>query len=190
MQAGIPTARAAQAELQLDEAIVRGKKIKAAELRKQMVELEDQFFARYNELNDQDEFDVHCHQEAKIGSRLLRRTCRGVYEDSARQEEGREAFLIRQEFQNQASVGAPPRLNASPPVPAAERIEAKRPAFQANMRRVVGKSRVLTRMLRERAELTAAYNALKKRNPGIELEEAPASEAAGSDSGTAADATK
>jgi hypothetical protein len=190
MHSGIPDARAAQTEQQLDEAIVRGKKIRAAELRRQMVELEDQFFAKYNELNDEDEFDVHCHREARIGSRLLRRTCRGVYEDNARQEEGREAFLIRQEFQNQASVGAPPRLAASPPVPAADRIEVKRPAFQANVRRVVGKSRVLSRMLRERAELTEEYNALRKRNPAIELEEEPANEVADRDSGTAGDAAK
>jgi hypothetical protein len=49
-------------------------------LRQAVVEAEDRFHARYNELNDNDDFDVNCRQEARTGTKLERRICRAVYQ--------------------------------------------------------------------------------------------------------------
>jgi hypothetical protein len=68
-------------EQELDEIIVRGTPL--WKLRKAIVESEERFYALYNQLNDQDEFDVRCRQEAPLGTRLKRRICRIAFHEEA-----------------------------------------------------------------------------------------------------------
>jgi len=56
-----------------DEVIVRGTPL--WELREAVIKAEDQFYARYNELNKVDDFDVECRWKAPTGSLVQRRGC-------------------------------------------------------------------------------------------------------------------
>lgn len=58
---------------QLDEVEVVAKKLSA--LREEAVAAEDRFFRRFNELNDDDRFDVHCQLRARTGTRHETREC-------------------------------------------------------------------------------------------------------------------
>jgi hypothetical protein len=132
-----------------------------ARLRQAVVEAEDRFYARYNELNDNDDYDVNCRMEARTGTRLERRICRAVYQEEAIRESSKEGLEIRQIFQSSGSRNGP-NMPRSPPVPAGLRILAMQPDFQRNMTSVVSRSRVLTRLLKERAEAQAALDAAKR----------------------------
>ena len=59
---------------QLDELQIVGKKI--YRIRMDAVDVEDKFFALYNDLNRNDEFDIHCRIEAPTGTLLKVRICR------------------------------------------------------------------------------------------------------------------
>ena len=56
-----------------DEIIIRGRR--GAELRLEMERAENAIFARFNEINSDDRFDIVCRLEAPIGSRIDRRVC-------------------------------------------------------------------------------------------------------------------
>ncbi len=56
-----------------DEVIVRGTPL--WELRENVIKAEDRFYARYNELNKVDDFDVVCRWDAPTGSHVRRRGC-------------------------------------------------------------------------------------------------------------------
>jgi hypothetical protein len=65
----------------LDEVVVRGKRVKLAEMRKELLQLEDRFYSRYNDLNTSNDFDIHCVNEARTGTRFIKRSCRAVYQE-------------------------------------------------------------------------------------------------------------
>lgn len=56
-----------------DEIIVRGRR--GAELRLEVERAQDAIFARFNELNSDDRFDIVCRTEVPIGTRIGRRVC-------------------------------------------------------------------------------------------------------------------
>lgn len=56
-----------------DEVIVRGTPL--WELRENVIKSEDRFYARYNELNKVDDFDVECRWQVPIGSHVKQRGC-------------------------------------------------------------------------------------------------------------------
>lgn len=56
-----------------DEVIVRGRR--GAELRVEIERAENAVFARFNEINSDDRFDIVCRLEPPIGSRIDRRVC-------------------------------------------------------------------------------------------------------------------
>jgi len=56
-----------------DEMIVRGRAIAQFRLRIRLAE--DAVFARFNEINSDDRFDVHCYMRASTGSRIEQRLC-------------------------------------------------------------------------------------------------------------------
>lgn len=62
----------------IDEIIVYGSK-SLNQLRLEMNRAEEIVFDRFNSLNSDDEYDIHCYKEAKIGSRIKRRICRANY---------------------------------------------------------------------------------------------------------------
>lgn len=160
VMAGLATAAD---EIPLDEVLVQGLRAQLRELRREAVELEERFYARYNELNTVRDFDVHCHADARTGTLLKGRICRAVYESKAFAEEGREAFQYRQFILEQVKAGRPdPMPPGPPPPPAVMSIEVRRPAFQQNMREVVARDEELIRLLHDRTEAVKQYDALRR----------------------------
>lgn len=143
----------------LDEIIVHGRWAALDELRNEMAQLEDRFFARYNALNPRKRFDVHCDVAARTGTRLERRSCRANFEKRGLQTEGVQHL---QAMQNAFGDVALPQPFLSPE-PAAIRINAQRKDFQRNMLKVVRENPELVDLLRQRAELFERYEALRGR---------------------------
>jgi len=53
---------------------------------------ETDFFNRFNEFNDDDQYDVFCDEIAKTGSRIRRRTCWSPFEREIDEDETKRAF--------------------------------------------------------------------------------------------------
>ncbi len=60
-----------------EEVVVRGRS--RAFLRDQFEIAEDAVYARFNDINSSEEFDIHCQREAPTGSRVLRRVCQANF---------------------------------------------------------------------------------------------------------------
>ena len=147
---------------ELEQVHVYGSKEEIWQLRQAIIEAENRFFERYNDLNTNDDFDVKCRVEARTGTRLPTRTCRPLYQEDAVQEGAKQAVELRQRFQ---SLGGGAQLGAtSPPVPAGIKIMARRPEFERNMRNVVRKHPELTALLQERAAAATALEAATRRD--------------------------
>jgi len=151
----LPTdlSHAAGKQQTLEEVIVSGSHLKPYELRQRIVEAEDRFYSRYNEINDEDEFDVNCIEFASTGTNLKHRICRPVFEERVIQEHGREVFLIRQDIQDRVAYGYRITAPAAPPPMPIDRIVIKRPAFRKHMRHVVEQDKGLRDLLKLRATL-------------------------------------
>lgn len=146
---------------ELDRVDVYGTPAAVWTLRQAVIEAEDRFFSRYNELNRNDDFDVNCRVEARTGTRLNTRTCRPLYQEVAVQEGAKQAVELRQKFQ---SEGGRALLGSnSPPVPAAIAIMARRPEFERNMRSVVQSHPELLALLEERATAAQALEKATRR---------------------------
>src|SRR5262249_26326653 len=65
----------------VDEIVVKGRQNKLSALRMEYVKLEDRFYAKYNKLNTDHQWDVNCNGEAATGTRLKRRVCTPVFVD-------------------------------------------------------------------------------------------------------------
>lgn len=141
---------------ELDRVQVYGTKLERWELRQAIIEAEDRFYERYNELNTDDDFDVKCRVEARIGTRLTTRMCRPLYQEAAVQENAKQAVEVRQYFQATGQLG-------TPPVPAEIVIMARRPDFERHMRKVVLESPELGELLHERAIAAEALEAAMRR---------------------------
>lgn len=128
---------------ELDEARVKATKL--WQMREKMVALEEQFYARYNELNKDNDFDVHCAMEAPLGTRLKKRVCRIQFFEDAQAEEAR-AFL-------DGSV-----------VQSADMVTLQRKdEFKVAMLAVINSDNQLRKLIREREELEKRYIAERKR---------------------------
>lgn len=60
-----------------DEVFVQGRRL--AELRDAVRGAEDRFFSLYNQLNSNDEYDIHCGERAPVGSRIRKRVCEAEF---------------------------------------------------------------------------------------------------------------
>jgi hypothetical protein len=139
---------------ELDRVDVYGSRTPLWKLREAIIEAEDRFHARYNDLNTKDDFDIKCRVEASTGTRLTTRKCKPLYQEDAVQEGAKQAVELRQKFQ---SNGGHALLGSnSPPVPAALAIMARRPEFERNMREVVQEHPELSVLLQQRAEAAEA----------------------------------
>lgn len=61
----------------VDEVIVEGRGFGA--LRSEVIRAEELVFARFNDINSDDELDIDCRTEVPLGSRIPRRVCRANY---------------------------------------------------------------------------------------------------------------
>jgi len=146
----------------LDEVVVSGARLD--QVRKELLEAEDRFFRRYNELNTDDDFDVQCHKEARLGTRLKNRHCRANFEEQAIREEGQEAGKIFQSIQDQFREGvANPRLRGGPAVPGVVVAEMRRPEFVRHMKEVVSQNPELVGLLQTHAALIERYYDLHRK---------------------------
>jgi hypothetical protein len=76
---------------ELDEVRVLG--VKVSQMRARLIAAEERFYARYNELNTNNDFDVECKSEARLGTRLRRRSCKPVYFANAQTAEAQAIIL-------------------------------------------------------------------------------------------------
>jgi len=148
----------AGAKTELDEVTVSGERVKIEALRREIVQLEDRFYDRYNELNTVEDFDIHCFEEARTGTRFIKRTCRAVYMERAFAEEGQAAFRILQRFRE----GGPAVADSGPPVSATLVVQRRLPEYKKNLEAVARKDAELTRLLEERGRLVEQYDAALK----------------------------
>ena len=78
----LPLAAIAQDEEAIDDIVVVGKKSTSA-LRRDVFQSEDDFYALYNKLNDDNEYDVRCFYETPTGTRMRNHVCRAVFVSNA-----------------------------------------------------------------------------------------------------------
>ena len=71
-----------------EEILVVGQSL--AELRKQLILAQDAVFAKFNEINSDDDFDIICREEAPTGSRIRKRVCLPNFWRDAQAEVGSE----------------------------------------------------------------------------------------------------
>lgn len=76
-----------------DQIVVYGS---IGDLRKQLLRAQDDVFARFNEINSTDKFDIHCSWAAPIGTRILARRC---VSNSWREQDANMAAARVQELQ-------------------------------------------------------------------------------------------
>jgi hypothetical protein len=130
-------------ELELDEAVVKGTQL--WKLRQDMVKTEEQFYQLFNELNKEDDYDVHCQMEAPLGTRLKKRICRiAFYEDA--EAEAAQA-LVRGE------------MVIDPNVILLER----KTDYTKHTLAIINSDQRLLKLVRQREELEKKYNAERKR---------------------------
>jgi hypothetical protein len=84
-----------------DEIVVYGN---VGDLRRQLLRAQDEVFARFNEINGNDDFDIHCYSEAPTGSHLQQRRC---VSNGWRREEANYADASLRELRGEA--GPPPQ---------------------------------------------------------------------------------
>ena len=158
-----PAPAPATQQSDLDEIVVQGQRVQLLEMRKELVQLEDRFYARYDDLNTNDDFDIHCFKEARTGTRIIKRTCRAVYEDDALQVEGKADTEFRQFRESQRFNPHGFIVPGQPPAPPIMAIMARLGEFRANMKDVVSRDPQLLGLLRDRAELGKRYEATRRR---------------------------
>lgn len=83
----------------IDEITVIGEKT-LLNLKYAAQQAEDDFFTLFNELNEDDEFDVYCDNESNTYSRIKRRTCWSPFERDVDQEE------LRYQLESGGRMGA------------------------------------------------------------------------------------
>lgn len=90
-----------------EEVLVRGTRLR--ELKAAIVVAEDRFYARYNELNLVDDYDIDCRMDAHTGTRIPQRRCFAKLLLKAMALEGEEALRAFQDHPKpQDMPGAPP----------------------------------------------------------------------------------
>lgn len=84
----LPAVAVAQDEEAMDNIVVSGQK-SAGAVRRDLIQAEDDFYALYNKLNDDNDYDVRCYYESPTGVRKKEHVCRPVFFSKARNREDR-----------------------------------------------------------------------------------------------------
>lgn len=128
---------------ELDEAKVRATKL--WQMRENIVAAEERFYALFNELNKDDDYDVHCKMEAPLGSNIKRRVCRIAFHEEAQAEEAQA--MVRGEYAKPAQMVVMERY----------------PEFQKTALAVINSNLRLRQMVREHEEMEKRYEEERKR---------------------------
>jgi len=131
----------------LDEVVVTGDRDSLSAARAAIVDAEERFYDRWNELNEDDVFDIRCRTYIPTGSRFPVRVCTPRFV-----EEGRQAEAVRLMSSGGGSVGAG--------------FDPSSPALMGQLKKrtldMVRKDPELMRALLERARLEAHYAELRR----------------------------
>jgi hypothetical protein len=122
---------------QLDEVVILGKKL--YQLRQDVVKAEDRFYAAYNELNTDNDYDIKCEQTTTAGTRLKSRQCKPVFFAEAEAAEARS--MLTGEYAPPAQLVALERAD-----------EYRKKALE-----VINRSPELRKLVRERDALERGY---------------------------------
>jgi hypothetical protein len=97
------TAAAAPPE-SIDTVTVRGQRIGKllGELRLKIELAEEAVFARFNEINSTDDFDIHCRADTRFHSRMLERNCRS---NSWQEQSGKIGTEVARSMQGRGNIG-------------------------------------------------------------------------------------
>ncbi len=128
----------------IDEIIVQGE-MTLSRLRHRADAKEDVFYELFNAINDDDEFDVRCVDEAPIGSRVKKRVCKANFEIEASAEEARG---IRLGIPTQTAFGE---------------MTQKQAAFQERMEVLVNENPQLLKALTEFGDAKSDYESEKEK---------------------------
>jgi hypothetical protein len=132
---------------ELDEVTVRGMPL--YRMRTELVALEKRFYERYNQLNKDKDFDMHCYIEAPLGTRVKSYVCRVAYLEQA-QADWAQALV--------SGYFAP-----DPQIVEFER----RDEYRQVALKVINGDQLLLRLARERVALEKRYLAeLRRRSKG------------------------
>jgi hypothetical protein len=121
----------------LDEVLVQG--TRRWTLRQQMIAVEDRFYALYDELNKDSDFDVHCHIEVPTGRIIKERVCRVAFHENAQEVE----------------VNALRDGHSAPPADVV--AQARSADFEKHFLQVVNSDPRLRKLVRERETLGKMY---------------------------------
>lgn len=75
-----------------EEVVVRGQ-LRRGALRMQIERAEEAFYGRFNDINSNDELDIHCRSVVELGSRIPRRRCEPNFWRAAEADFARETVI-------------------------------------------------------------------------------------------------
>ena len=145
----------------LDEVLVRNTRLDS--LKAEIAKAEGRFYARYNELNPKDEFDIECAVDARTGTKLKRRVCLTKLQLQAKSDQGREYVQSLQAAsalvvtQGSIVLGKPP--DTDPMAVWTSRYDD----YRENMLRLLKEHPDLQRLAEEGEQATERFNAEYKR---------------------------
>lgn len=129
----------------LDEIVITGRLGSLSSARQALIEAENRFYARYNELNKDNALDSVCRVAAPTGSRLTRRSCQPrIVDDLSRNEALKYAGVT----EGNVMLVRPPDM---------------KPEFMARTLQMLKEDPPLLRALLERARLQQYYEELRAR---------------------------
>jgi len=142
VRAAEPATDAAMTTRPLEEVEIIGKKL--YQLQREVIEAEERYYALYNELNTNDDFDVHCEMHAPLGTKIKNRICTAVYIAKAQEAEAK-AFL-----------------DGETVAPTAQVALMRQNDYRKSVIAVLKANPRLYQLLRERNELEQKYERVRK----------------------------
>jgi hypothetical protein len=140
----VPVVAPMQPEDQLlDEVVVKDTRL--WRFRQEMARTEEKFFALYNELNKNDDFDVHCNGETPLGTHIQKRVCRIAFYERAQVEAVQELL--------DGGVVMNPELV----------LLERWPEYRRNALAVINGDQRLLKLVRLRETIEKRYNEERKR---------------------------
>lgn len=125
-----------------------------AEVRKALSAAEDRFYARYNELNGDDEYDVSCRSVVQTGKRLAERTCEPRFVEEVK----RDSSSASMNSSRTVGGGSAPLSTSS-----FSKVNEKYEEFRKRLQKFASEDPALQSALVERNQLDQAYRALQKK---------------------------
>jgi hypothetical protein len=140
-----PAGAAAGAEGEvMEEVLVRGTRL--YELRAAIIAAEDRFYARYNEINPIDDYDIDCNQVKRTGTNFQTRRCAPRLLDKVLAADAREVLQAMQEGREKR--GEDPTVT----------LTRRNGEYKANMLQLLRDDRQLRALVRDRDKAQERYD--------------------------------